>query len=957
MTDYEKDNFKPEASETDNPVKNGDSSGSFREVPAEEENKNSTPKTGIRKWRVPIIISALLLVTGIVAAVCVTSALKSGNKKTAEGTSESASYKVVETNDPGTVNSGDENPLPPQNAGTQNGKTANSFTDTGNLSLYADKYEGRKGTGDFNYGEALQKSLLFYELQRSGDLPEKTRCNWRGDSALEDGADNNVDLTGGLYDAGDNVKFNLPMSYTASVLAWSVYENRKAYEESGQLEFALSNIKWIDDYLIKCHTGKEEYYYQVGDGNLDHAWWGPAETMMMERPSYKVDSAHPGSTVTGEAAAALAAASVVFKESNPEYAKECLQHSKELYDFSAKYLSDDGYTMANGFYSSFSGFYDELSFAAAWLYLSTGEESYKNDALKWFKECDDDYKWTLGWDDVHLGTALIMGRETKDKAYLEHLENNLDYWTTGVGGEKITYTPKGLAWLDSWGSLRYASSAAFLAYTYAVSDVCPAAKKNTYHDFAVSQINYCLGSTGFSYQIHFGDDYPVHPHHRTAHGSYSNNIGDPADSRHILAGALVGGPDASDNYSDEITNYVNNEVACDYNAGFTGALAALYEEYGGQTLVDYGAVENIPDDEITVEGMINVTGENFLEVKAFVYNKSAWPARALTDATLCYFVDLSELYESGGSVNDISVTTNYSQGGSAGNLTVFDEDKHIYYLPVSFAGTVIAPGGQDVYKKEVQFRLTSSGKWDNSNDYSYADIAGTNGSQTISCPHMALYEGENLIYGSVPDGSEVKIEPSGTNTGKSDGKDNGQSEPGKDDNGQSESGKEDPGTGQDGKNASNEVSSDDLNLKIQNQSSKGSSSTMAFTVELTNTGNSDMDLSDVSICYYFSEEDISKLNFYCDYACIQGQQYKAVTESVSGVFSDSKKNDKTAAEVLTVSLKKKETLPAGHTLNIQIRVAKDDWSNLNFDDDYSAKGAEYVVIKSGKNILLGTEPK
>ncbi|MBQ1487806.1 MAG: hypothetical protein IIZ41_03485, partial [Lachnospiraceae bacterium] len=114
---------------------------------------------------------------------------------------------------------------------------------------------------------------------------------------------------------------------------------------------------------------------------------------------------------------------------------------------------------------------------------------------------------------------------------------------------------------------------------------------------------------------------------------------------------------------------------------------------------------------------------------------------------------------------------------------------------------------------------------------------------------------------------------------------------------------------------------------------------------------------DVSICYYFSEEDISKLNFYCDYACIQGQQYKAVTESVSGVFSDSKKNDKTAAEVLTVSLKKKETLPAGHTLNIQIRVAKDDWSNLNFDDDYSAKGAEYVVIKSGKNILLGTEPK
>ena len=48
------------------------------------------------------------------------------------------------------------------------------------------------------------------------------------------------------------------------------------------------------------------------------------------------------------------------------------------------------------------------------------------------------------------------------------------------------------------------------------------------------------------------------------------------DSKHILCGALVGGPDASDGYTDEVSNYTVNEVADDYNAGFTGALAALY---------------------------------------------------------------------------------------------------------------------------------------------------------------------------------------------------------------------------------------------------------------------------------------------------------------------------------------------------------------------------------------------
>ena len=32
------------------------------------------------------------------------------------------------------------------------------------------------------------------------------------------------DITGGWYDAGDNVKFNFPMAWTAAVMAWGVYE-------------------------------------------------------------------------------------------------------------------------------------------------------------------------------------------------------------------------------------------------------------------------------------------------------------------------------------------------------------------------------------------------------------------------------------------------------------------------------------------------------------------------------------------------------------------------------------------------------------------------------------------------------------------------------------------------------------------------------------------------------------
>src|ERR1700750_3232016 len=41
--------------------------------------------------------------------------------------------------------------------------------------------------------------LYFYEAQRSGKLPDNNRVSWRNDSALKDGSDVGLDLTGGYY--------------------------------------------------------------------------------------------------------------------------------------------------------------------------------------------------------------------------------------------------------------------------------------------------------------------------------------------------------------------------------------------------------------------------------------------------------------------------------------------------------------------------------------------------------------------------------------------------------------------------------------------------------------------------------------------------------------------------------------------------------------------------------------
>lgn len=47
----------------------------------------------------------------------------------------------------------------------------------------------------------------------------------------------------------------------------------------------------------------------------------------------------------------------------------------------------------------------------------------------------------------------------------------------------------------------------------------------------------------------------------------------PGPNPQILYGALVGGPGQDGSYNDDRTDYVKNEVACDYNAGYQSAVA------------------------------------------------------------------------------------------------------------------------------------------------------------------------------------------------------------------------------------------------------------------------------------------------------------------------------------------------------------------------------------------------
>ena len=69
---------------------------------------------------------------------------------------------------------------------------------------------------------------------------------------------------------------------------------------------------------------------QVGDPNMDHRCWERPEDMDTPRNVYKVSDQNPGSDVAAETAAALAAASIVFKDSDPSYSAQLLHTAMKV---------------------------------------------------------------------------------------------------------------------------------------------------------------------------------------------------------------------------------------------------------------------------------------------------------------------------------------------------------------------------------------------------------------------------------------------------------------------------------------------------------------------------------------------------------------------------------------------------------------------------------------------------
>ncbi|KAF8010419.1 hypothetical protein BT93_J1140 [Corymbia citriodora subsp. variegata] len=452
--------------------------------------------------------------------------------------------------------------------------------------------------GNPNYKDALAKSLLFFQGQRSGRLPTNQLLSWRSTSGLSDGALAHVNLAGGYYDAGDNVKFNFPMAYTTTMLSWSTLEYGKRM--GAQLPNARAAIRWATDYLLKCSTATPgKLYVGVGDPNVDHKCWERPEDMDTVRSVYSVSASNPGSDVAGETAAALAAASLVFRVADPKYSKLLLQTAKQVMQFAIQYqgsYSDSLGSTVCPFYCSYSGYKDELLWGAAWLYRATNNAYYAN-FLKSLGA--NDGTDIFSWDNKLAGARVLLSRMAllnKDGSYDQFRQQAEDFMCRilpNSPSSSTQYTPGGLMFKLSESNLQYVTSITFLLTTY--SKYMSSAK----HTFSCgnmvitpSTLKY-LAKKQMSYMVGYGTTFPRRIHHRGSslpsllshpqaigcQGGFQPFYYTSSPNPNILTGAIVGGPDQNDAFSDDRTDYSHSEPATYINAAIVGPLAYFAGTY------------------------------------------------------------------------------------------------------------------------------------------------------------------------------------------------------------------------------------------------------------------------------------------------------------------------------------------------------------------------------------------
>jgi hypothetical protein len=258
-------------------------------------------------------------------------------------------------------------------------------------------------------------------------------------------------------------------------------------------------------------------------------------------------------------------------------------------------------------------------------------------------------------------------------------------------------------------------------------------------------MDYCLVSNprNSSYITNYLSNPPQHPHHRAnqpdKNSSFTNG----------MVGALVGGPNSSDGYTDDVNDYTLNEVAIDYNASYLlGMAGMLYFNSGGAP-----APSPIPPEHPSLEILYRPAeaGATSSQIKPFMKVSNPGPIPIdLSEITIRYYYT-----KEGTGTEEFYV--DWAQMGQEYITGIINDG----YVEIGFLAT--APNlniGTDTGEMQIRVVKPDWSEYDQSNDYSF-DASSPN--DFIVNTKITAYHNGVLIFGTEP-AATVTTAPTATPT-------------------------------------------------------------------------------------------------------------------------------------------------------------------------------------------------
>jgi len=466
---------------------------------------------------------------------------------------------------------------------------------------------------NINHAAAVAGLKGYYYQRASMPLEEKYAGKWHRSAGHADNlvlihpsaasserpVGTKISTPGGWYDAGDYNKYMVNSGISMGTIL-SAYEDFSSYFDTLKTNIPESNDQ-VPDLLNELIynlrwmlTMQDPYDGGVYNKCTNASFDGMVMPGITSAPRYVVQK---GTGATLDFAAVTAQASRIlkrFQKQLPGLSDSCMKASVKAWQWCEKNpameynqnLINQKYEpkITTGAYGDRS-FTDEWTWAAAELFVSTGNKTYYDVYVKQKKDSISLPSWAsvelLGhYTLIRFQKKLPVYVQKDITSYSGQITRLADRYISNVAGNAFQ-TIIGQSTRDfNWGSNSNAANQGIvLINAYLLT------KDKKYIDNALTNLDYLLGrnATGYSFLSGIGSKSIMHPHHRQ---SVSDGVTDP------VPGLLSGGPnpgkqdgcagyefsEPETTFLDQDCSYSTNEIAINWNSPFvylSNAIEAL----------------------------------------------------------------------------------------------------------------------------------------------------------------------------------------------------------------------------------------------------------------------------------------------------------------------------------------------------------------------------------------------